>query len=584
VIGWPLYRAGWYFHVFTVFTAALTNFQYRNAGTPDKPDIRAFERFTTDNGLFTTRLGGLFTSTYKLADNQKLFFRSLIDRNTFDDTLGTSGINNQDQPEQNSILRYTEEELDFGQLGGEHHWSHAWVDWRTAYSRTAQNEPDTRFITYLGEPPKFSTDSSGGTRAFNALQEYLSDSAVDFTIPFPTALPFTDFWSGLPAKFKFGPAYAYRTRSFDQRRFDYGVNGAALDLGAPPETVLAPSNLVPGVVDVSETTQNGDRWSVSHEIMGAYGMFDLPLVRDRLRLIAGVREEYSDIVLKTGTLTSGAAKVIKRNVDPLPGANLVYSPRDDMNFRLAYSRSVSRPEFRELSPTQFPSPRALRPFIGNPNLVEAHLENYDARWEWFFSPLELVSLSFFHKKLDQPIEAVVIQESSANANSWDNAEDGTLTGFEFEVRKDFGFIRPALKCLSVQTNVAYIDSNVNIPVKKLQAPHETKRALVGQAPYIVNAALDFTHPRFGSHRLLYNTSGSTITFAGTFGLPDVEEQRRDQLDFVSLIPVKPFGLPLTVKLSAENLLDDRVLVTQGGLVQDRFEKGIKVGIGLTYTF
>ena len=100
----------------------------------------------------------------------------------------------------------------------------------------------------------------------------------------------------------------------------------------------------------------------------------------------------------------------------------------------------------------------------------------------------------------------------------------------------------------------------------------------------MNAALDFTHPRFGSHRLQYNTSGSTITFAGTFGLPDVEEQRRDQLDFVSLIPVKPFGLPLTVKLSAENLLNDRVLVTQGGLVQDRFEKGIKVGIGLTYTF
>ncbi len=101
-------------------------------------------------------------------------------------------------------------------------------------------------------------------------------------------------------KFKFGPAYAYRTRAFDQRRFDYGVNGAALDLGAPPETILAPSNLVPGVVNVSETTQNGDRWSVSHEIMGAYGMFDLPLVRDRLRLIAGVREEYSNIVLETG--------------------------------------------------------------------------------------------------------------------------------------------------------------------------------------------------------------------------------------------------------------------------------------------
>src|SRR5205814_9583310 len=92
--------------------------QYRNAGTPEKPDIRAFERFTTDNGLFTTRLGGLFTSTYKLADNQKLFFLSLIDRNTFDDTLGTPGANNQNHPEQNSILRYTANDPALGQLRG----------------------------------------------------------------------------------------------------------------------------------------------------------------------------------------------------------------------------------------------------------------------------------------------------------------------------------------------------------------------------------------------------------------------------------------------------------------------------------
>src|SRR4029077_19904467 len=98
-----------------------------------------------------------------------------------------------------------------------------------------------------------------------------------------------------PAKFKFGPAYSYRTREFDQRRFNYGVNGEALDLTAPAETILDQGNIVPGVVDVSEATQTGDHWSVSHEIMAAYGMFDVPLVRDHLRLVAGVREEYSNI-------------------------------------------------------------------------------------------------------------------------------------------------------------------------------------------------------------------------------------------------------------------------------------------------
>src|SRR5262249_57478828 len=122
----------------------------------------------------------------------------------------------------------------------------------------------------------------------------------------------------------------------------------------------------------------------------------------------------------------GPWRVTRTSRAPLPAANLIFPPRDDMNFRLSYSRSVSRPEFRELSPTQYPAPRGLRPLIGNPNLVESNIDNYDARWEWFFSPLELISLSFFRKTIDKPIEQTVIFESSVVADSWANAQNGTL--------------------------------------------------------------------------------------------------------------------------------------------------------------
>jgi len=66
-------------------------------------------------------------------------------------------------------------------------------------------------------------------------------------------------------------------------------------------------------------------------------------------------------------------------------------------------------------------------------------------------------------------------------------------------------------------------------------------------------------------------------------LPDVEEQQRNQLDFVALLPVRLFNVPFTFKLAAENLLDDQVLLTQGGLVQNEFTKGVKISIGLSYT-
>src|SRR5262245_38009621 len=226
---------------------------------------------------------------------------------------------NQPYAQRQTILDYTQEQLGFGQLGGEHHWQYVWVDWRTALARSAQKEPDTRYITYqaafapeqpppslplsflrFAQPFAFTNDSLGGTRIFNDLTEDSTDSAVDFTIPFTTGLPFTDVWSGLPAKFKFGPAYSFRRRLFELRRFQFNIGpGAPVDLFAPPEQVLQPSNVVPGVVSFSENTIQGDAYQVSEQIAAGYGMFDLPIVRDRVRFVGGVRLEYSNITLRT---------------------------------------------------------------------------------------------------------------------------------------------------------------------------------------------------------------------------------------------------------------------------------------------
>jgi hypothetical protein len=560
--------------------------QYVNAGNLNNVQIKQDTHFIYDDSFFRTRVGGLFTASYKLTDTDKLFFRSLVDHNSVDDVTQGQGKDTQLLPQQQTSLRYTEEELDFGQVGGEHKWSWLWLDWRSAYSRTTQDEPDTRYITYDGIPPQFTDDSLGGSRIFNSLTEKLTDSAVDFTIPFTTGLPFTDFWSGLPAKFKFGPAYSYRQRNFEQRRFVYDVNKAALDLTQPPETILQPSNLIPGLIDFNENTQPGDSYDVTQEIAGGYGMFDLPIIRDQLRFIAGVREEYSYINLQTFALgLSGLQQKIKNNLDPLPGANLIYSPRPDMNIRAGYSQSVSRPEFRELSPTQYPSPRGLRPLIGNPNLVESHITNWDLRWEWFFSPLEIASISYFHKDIDQPIEQTVIVESSLIADSFRNADNAVLNGVELEGRKDFAFVSPRLQPLSLWANFTYVDSTVNVPrAKTLEVQTSTQRPLQGLAPYIANGVIEWDDPKWGDYRLLYYTAGPRITSAGSFGLPDITEQRRDQLDFVAIIPIKPLDVPMSLKLTAENLLDDNVLLTQGGAIQREYKLGVKVTIGLGYTF
>jgi hypothetical protein len=61
-----------------------------------------------------------------------------------------------------------------------------------------------------------------------------------------------------------------------------------------------------------------------------------------------------------------------------------------MNVRASYSQTVARPESprarRDLP--KLPGERERR---GNPDLVQTDITSYDLRWEWFFSPLELVS-------------------------------------------------------------------------------------------------------------------------------------------------------------------------------------------------
>ena len=570
--------------------------QFRNLGSVEAPRIDVRDDFLFDVSEFETRVGGVFTAAYRLGTNHKLTFRSLLDRNTVDEVTVGNGAIEQLGPKSNqreTSLRYTEEQLAFAQLSGEHRFPWLWLDWRTAFSQSMQDVPDQRYTTYVTDlrgahPLAFSNDSLGGSRIFSALDEVLSDSALDLTIPFKTGLPFTDVWSDLPAKLKFGPAFSNRDRDFTMRRFRYRVPAGAFDLTLPPEELLAPDNVGPGGVTFDEETQPRDTFRSSQRIIAGYGLLELPLIAEQLRFVGGTRYEDSHIRLNTFDVGGKDVHPVKDDGDWLPGANLIYSPREDMNFRLAYSRSVSRPEFRELSPTQFPAPRGLRPVVGNPDLVETRIKNYDFRWEWFFSPLEIVSVSYFRKDLSKPIEQTVIPQSSNNADSFINAQDAELQGFEVEGRKDFGFAAPWLKNLSLFANVAYIDATVNVPRQRTggvsTVATSTSRTLQGQSPYIVNAVLDYTHPRWGSARLLYNTAGARITSAGSFGLPDIFEEPRHQLDAVLILPLRLFDVPFTAKLGAENLLDDPVVFTQGSAIQRSYTRGIKVSAGLSYTY
>jgi TonB dependent receptor-like, beta-barrel/Carboxypeptidase regulatory-like domain/TonB-dependent Receptor Plug Domain len=574
-------------------------------------DFTVLSDFRRNYSIFEVKLGGIITAGYKLNDDNNLTFRGFIQRNTFDNVQGGLGVPNvagcpaPDNcfSQQQTIFRYTAEQLNFGQLAGEHRLPWASVNWRSALVLSTQDEPDTRFnIRDIGTTPNappsnlFSNDSFGGTRIFNTLRENLTDNALDVTVPYALPLPFQRL-AELPGKFQFGPAFTFRTRHSAQRRFEFQRPGqlGAIDLSQPTQDVLDPSNIGAGGIQFIETTVPQDKFSATQEIIAGYGQFDMFLWPNTLRLVAGVRPQYSYIVVKTfgtetvnGTVTQVPVKPIINDFNPLPGVNLTYSPRSDMNVRVGWSRTVSYPEFRELSPVQYIAPRGDDSLQGNPDLISSKIESVDLRWEWFFSPLELVSLSFYHKKLQNPIERSVLAVGSGIVFSFFNAESATLTGMEFEFRKDFGFLSSLssrFKNLSFMTNLNYSTSTAITPRGAFQVQTSQERQLQGQAPYILNVSLDYNDPSWGSARLLYNRIGSTLFAVSAYGIPDRFEEPRNQLDAVLIMPLERFtGVPITAQLGIENILNDRYLWKVGDETQRRFTKGVKFGLVLTYNF
>ena len=564
-----------------------------NQGDPN-PTFAPQENFKYNLANHYTTLGGVLTSAYEIDAKNRITFRSLYNLRSLDQVYFGDGTNTNQQEIQLTRLQFTQQQLAFGQLAGEHALDVIDIDWRSAFTYTTQDIPDSRTVAYelANDPPLFSTQPPSGTRVWYDINEKMTDSAVDFTVPFPVALPGTDAWDGLSGKFKFGPAFTYRDRNSNLRNFSYRPRGQ--DLSQPPDVLLDPDNILDNQLTFQENTSRRDSFKATEEIAGFYGMFDVPLWRDLVRLVAGVRTEYSYIDLKTYTVGKEPLNAkyntttIINNTNPLPGINLIVTPRSDMNVRAGYSQTVSRPEFRELSPIQFPEPLGLRTTVGNPDLVQASIDNVDLRWEWFFSQLELVSASFFYKILDKPIETVLVPVGSTFANSFDNAKDGTLWGFEVEGRKNFGFLSDDLTPLTATLNAAYIQSSVELEAQTgpLQIPLTTPtHELQGQSPYVLNFALEYASETFGNTRFLFARSGERITALGFYPLPNIIEKPRNQVDLVWYRRLDDlFDQPITAKVSLENLWNDHYLFKQGDFVTSRFRTGVKVGLSVSYDF
>jgi TonB-dependent receptor len=397
---------------------------------------------------------------------------------------------------------------------------------------------------------------------------------VDWSFPFHLF--------GNDASVKFGGEYRRRTRDFAARRLNWKFIGGVItdiDQAVQDATIVANARRV-GEMSIDEVVEPGDLYDASDDRSAGYLLFDLPLTGS-LQAIAGARvEKYA-----LGLHSRGDTLASRDQTDVAPSLNLVYSLGSTMKLRGAVSRTVDRPEFRELAPFQFTEATSLRQIYGNENLVPAKILSTDLRWDWFPRPGEMLSLGAFYKKLKNPIEQVFVAAASA-AYSFQNAVDARILGVELDSQLGLSHLSPLLENYSVQLNYSWIDSKVNVRQgERGFEPTNLTRPLEGQAPYVFNAGINYANPSGLEAGVFLNRFGARLTAAGGLGLPDIYEQPRNALDAT-------VGFPLTggatAKIKATNLLDAKYLFEQSAdgvtLVQRQYSVGRTVSVGLSWEF
>jgi outer membrane receptor protein involved in Fe transport len=541
-----------------------------------------YEDFNVGNEA--VRLGGVLNVAFRLSTNNKVVVRNTLTRDADKEAREFRGYDgSNDSTLWSQRLRWVERSLLSTSVEGTHalvdhgNWNFRW-QFTTAESR--RDEPDMREVIrgQLDDGRwSFAALSSSGMRFSNGLKERLYEPLGEVSRPF--------YKGWLTGAFTLGFRGTFRDRTFQARRFRFiPVRSTTLNLFAPSNQLFARENIRPDGFQIIEFTRATDRYEATMGIYAGYVMADVNL-GPRWRLTGGVRVEDADIQVTTlDPLIPNARPQIASlvNRDPMPAINVTWMVTPRQNLRAGFSKTVSRPDFRELSPFDFNNVYGGFVTQGNPNLVRATVQNTDFRWEWFPGGNRLLAASFFHKDFSNPIEVTILPSNDLR-QTFVNAAGARNVGFEFEGRTTLSILTPRLRELFVGGNYTFVDSNIRIRPEDATLLTSRSRPLIGTSRHIFNILSEWRKPRWRSEaRFDYTFVGRRVSDVGTFGVPDIYQEPLTLIDFSYRFYLDEQG-KYTLRFTGENLANNHYHWTQGEFTQRSFRLGRTFTVGLAVT-
>lgn len=602
----------------------------------------------------TVDLNGIATFGAEF-DNHKITSTSLIFRSSEKQSRISEGLDGTDPfgvVALKSNLRFFERQVWQTQLRGDHVFPSLGdlsVVWRGAYGEAYRDAPYQREYTYIrtqGTPipelpfrdgslmergqfiaqsfsdafpyqidPGLVTGSTPNTLFFSRVDDQNIDAGIDFSLPLDLFEREIDV--------KFGYAYTDKSRDSLTRNFEYVSN-----LPVPPEIassridqLLSPPVAGTPVFDLAllQATIDLDNSSSALAVHGAYVGLDAE-INPYLRVAAGGRFETSDQSTTAFSTTAPASSLITTEIAEeyfLPAATITWIPLGDLQVRGGYSKTITRPQFRELTPAFFTDDDTDLLIRGNPFLENTRIDNYDLRAEYYFGRGQFVTLGGFYKNIDRPIEESFARDiGGLPVISFINAPSAELYGFEFEFEKNFAMADLVdwsgfeSKDLIFKTNYTYSKSKVSadgdvvtplvtaLSTTRLVLPATSVffdgRPLQGQSEHLFNLQLGWEDSVLDSRAtFLVNWASSRIRNVEaieTGGLsPRVIERPPLTLDFVYSRGFEKFGNKWELGFKIQNLLGDdyeaRQTFPDGTVLDfDTYKRGRELSASISTTF
>jgi TonB-dependent receptor len=573
-------------------------FDYDNVSTL----LQVNDTFNTNNIL----AGALLNTSLRLYKNQKINFTSSLTNSNENNLVTRSGRDN----ESSTILRtylydYTQTKLFSNRLSGEHLISEKAIklNWGLGYNKFDRNFPDFRRLNYnKSQDDEFDNsvpfratigsagDPSRAGKFYSTLDENVYNGNFDVSVPFKLGKE--------KQIVKFGYLHQSKDRIFNARNFGYAKVNASLfndNLStASPNEIFDVNNFNANGFFMDEITSLADRYDANANLNAGFVMLDNKIGK-KLRVGWGVRFESFQQNLNSQVRQDSTLNLVKKYDDFLPSANITYSLTEKMNLRFSGSRTVARPEFRELAPFSFFDFVQNSNIFGSPNLERTTIDNLDLRYEIYPGANQMFSVSAFWKNFKNPIEQTVATDVVAiRLRSFANVPSAQVRGLEMEFRNNLEFtgIR-GFENLTVFGNGSLIFTEIDL---SNSLAWNKNRGLQGQSPYLINVGTQYFNQKIGfGTTILFNRIGDRIADVGNSAYADIYERHRNVFDLQ--FSQKIFKRKGEIKLTLQDLFaaSNDIIFYQDqnknhnfnegqDLIINRVNVGTNINVSLNYRF